>query len=300
MRSTSFAILAAATAAAAQTTEISFFYPSANELSYYDYYDIALSVIEVQDADHTVVEFGCASTTTTTSSSSSSSSSAAPTSTDDDYYYYGDSCVFAGGALTATVGPDSFAYTTVVSDNYGYGSDDSYSSYDFTMTMGCTSVDELAYCTYQSAGKDVWSDYCSYSLDYSSDADVSSCVSAHATSVLPASTSALQADEVGTITMTVTAGADKISAGAAASATGASSTRRTKFTVSQTATAVAGGATTTIGGPLGASGSTSASGSAASGSASSTASAAAAMGGAVRNGAAVVGVVGGIVAALAL
>lgn len=161
MRSTSFAILAAATAAAAtaaaaQTTEISFFYPSADELSYYDYYDIALSVIEVQDADHTVVEFGCASTTT--------SSSAAPTSTDDDYYYYGDSCVFAGGALTATVGPDSFAYTTVVSDNYGYGSDDSYSSYDFTMTMGCTSVDELAYCTYQSAGKDVWSDYCNYSL----------------------------------------------------------------------------------------------------------------------------------------
>ncbi|KAK7732798.1 hypothetical protein SLS57_000741 [Botryosphaeria dothidea] len=291
MRSTSFAILAAATAAAAQTTEISFFYPSADELSYYDYYDIALSVIEVQDADHTVVEFGCASTTT---------SSAAPTSTDDDYYYYGDSCVFAGGALTATVGPDSFAYTTVVSDNYGYGSDDSYSSYDFTMTMGCTSVDELAYCTYQSAGKDVWSDYCNYSLDYSSDADVSSCVSAHATSVLPASTSALQADEVGTITMTVTAGADKISAGAAASATGASSTRRTKFTVSQTATAVAGGATTTIGGPLGASGSASASGSAASGSASSTASAAAATGGAVRNGAAVVGVVGGVVAALAL
>ncbi|EKG21560.1 hypothetical protein MPH_01068, partial [Macrophomina phaseolina MS6] len=154
MRSISFAALAAATAAAAQTTEISFFYPEENP-SYDDYANIALSVIEVQDADHTVVEFACASSRTTSSRLPSSTSDS-----DDDYYYsYDDTCVFAGSPLTATVGTDSFAYTTAIFEDYGDGS-----SYDWTMTMGCTSKEELAYCMFQSAGADAWSDYCSYSL----------------------------------------------------------------------------------------------------------------------------------------
>lgn len=151
MRSAAVTLLAAATAASAQTS-ISFFYPSempSNE----DFENIALSIVEVPDADHTVVAFSCLSSTTSASSPSSTSSSF--DDDDSDSYYYDDACVFVGGALTATVGPDSFAYTTVVS----------YNNYDLTVKMGCTSADEVGLCTYQSDGADAWSDYCSYSTD---------------------------------------------------------------------------------------------------------------------------------------
>lgn len=152
MRSAAVTLLAAATAASAQTS-ISFFYPSempSNE----DFENIALSIVEVPDADHTVVAFSCLSSTTSASWPSSTSSSF-DDDDDSDSYYYDDACVFVGGALTATVGPDSFAYTTVVS----------YNSYDLTVKMGCTSADEVGLCTYQSEGADAWSDYCSYSTD---------------------------------------------------------------------------------------------------------------------------------------
>lgn len=153
MRSAAVTLLAAATAASAQTS-ISFFYPSempSNE----DFENIALSIVEVPDADHTVVAFSCLSSTTSASWPSSTSSSFDDEDDDSDSYYYDDACVFVGGALTATVGPDSFAYTTVVS----------YNSYDLTVKMGCTSADEVGLCTYQSEGADAWSDYCSYSTD---------------------------------------------------------------------------------------------------------------------------------------
>ncbi|KAL1624454.1 hypothetical protein UCDDS831_g08206 [Diplodia seriata] len=292
MRSAVVALVAAATAASAQTTSISFFYP-AEEPSYDEYSDIALSVIEVQDADHTVVAFSCLGGTTTTSADWPYSTSNDFDSDSDSYYssydYYND-CVFAGGALTATVGPDSFAYTTVFGyDNY-YGGE-----YDYTLSMGCTSGEEAAFCTIQSAGAEAWSEYCSYTADlpYDDDEATSSCISNYASSTLPASTSALQASEITTIAMTVTAGADKLSAGASATGTGAKATSTSshisKFTVTGS---VAGGATTTIGGPSGSAGATS------SGAAPAQQTDNAAAGKLRAAGA--MGVVGGVVAALAL
>ncbi|OJD29926.1 mfs myo-inositol protein [Diplodia corticola] len=292
MRSATVALVAAATAVGAQTTSISFFYP-AEQPSYDEYSDIALSIVEVQDADHTVVAFSCLDATTTTSadwpySTSSDSDSDSDSDSYSDPSYY-NNCVFVDGALTATVGPDSFAYTTVMSYN-----DDYYGTYDYSMTMGCTSAADAAFCTIQSDGADAWSDYCSYSadIDYDDTAALTSCISTHASSTLPAYTSALQASELSAITMPVTAGAGKLSAGAAASATGsASSTSHTsKFTVS--ASAVNGGATTTIGGP---SASGSSSGSAAATVAQQTGNAAAAAGRRVVGG--LGGVVGGVVVA---
>lgn len=280
MRSAAVTLLAAATAASAQTS-ISFFYPSempSNE----DFENIALSIVEVPDADHTVVAFSCLSSTTSASSPSSTSSSF--DDDDSDSYYYDDACVFVGGALTATVGPDSFAYTTVVS----------YNNYDLTVKMGCTSADEVGLCTYQSDGADAWSDYCSYStdIDYYDDDAITSCVSAHASSTLPASTTALQPSEMTTISMTVTAGADKLSAGAAATGTAARATSTTSHTSKFTVTSVPGfGATTTIGGP-------SSSGSAATASATPAQQSDNAAGKLRAAGA--VGVVGGVVAILAL
>ncbi|KAB2574932.1 hypothetical protein DBV05_g6489 [Lasiodiplodia theobromae] len=278
MRSAAVTLLAAATAASAQTS-ISFFYPSEMPTSE-DFENIALSIVEVQDADHTVVAFSCVDSSTTSASSPESTSSSFDDD-DSDSYYYGDSCVFVAGAMTATVGPDSFGYT--------------YDSYDYTVTMGCTSANEAGFCTYQSAGEGAWSDYCAYStdIDYDDDDAITSCISALASSTLPAFTTALQPSEMTTIAMPVTAGADKLSAGATATGTSARATSTTSHTSKFTVTSDPGfGATTTIGGPS-------------SGSASATASDATPAqqtdnaAGKLRA-AGAVGVVGGVVAMLAL
>ncbi|KAL1629194.1 hypothetical protein SLS56_005529 [Neofusicoccum ribis] len=275
MRSSTAVILAAASAASAQQTSIPIFYPgSSSDLQ--DLNNIAVSVVSVQDASHTVVAFSCVDGTTT-------SSSAAPTSTDsDDLDDIEDGCVFAMGALTATVGPDSFNYVTAQSGSSDY-------SFDFTMAVGCTSADNKGTCTYSAGGADAWADYCQATVvdpsvsDY--DAALTSCYDASTASSVPASTTTLAADEMTTWAVPVTAGADKLSAGASAT------TSKSASATGKTASGSGSSASAT-----GSSSSASRTGSStASGAAATESSSAAA---ARRGGAAFAGVVGGLVAML--
>ncbi|KAK0654706.1 hypothetical protein DIS24_g5102 [Lasiodiplodia hormozganensis] len=132
--------------------------------------------------------------------------------------------------------------------------------------------------------------------DYDDDDAITSCISALASSTLPAFTTALQPSEMTTIAMPVTAGADKLSAGATATGTSARATSTTSHTSKFTVTSDPGfGATTTIGGPSSGSASATASGSGSAAPAQQTDNAA----GKLRA-AGAVGVVGGVVAMLAL